>query len=184
MDRSDRLGSEPLLILLVFVDPVGTYYRIFAVVDNSLAINFVHQHARNSQKGRSRRIKKREHGVVHDVLHACRPDICPDLGKNGHKTRRYQMFVVGIFYLENVEADWVLRVDRIKVDYVLETILWDGSQQALNKFSVRIHDRHATACFDVLYGKIAQERCLAGSSLSDYIHVLEAILVFNTKNLG
>ena len=93
------------------------------------------------------------------------------------------MLILGIKYVQDIEANGVIHIHGIEVDDVIHPVLWDLGQHFFHEFAVRVNDAHAMSRSNVLQSHIFQENGLSHPGLADHIHVLAAVVLFYAEDL-
>lgn len=65
------------------------------------------------------------------------------------------LFLVVCF--EDIEADRIFGIRRVKIDNLVRPSAWDEAEDVLNEFSVRVYDTHTVPLPDVPYRHIFEE---------------------------
>src|SRR5579872_1733869 len=104
------------------------------------------------------------------------PAVRPQVLESGDNAGGGQRTTCGDNHGRGIKADRILRFASIKVADLVDARTRDGVENVLGEITVRIDDRNALTCDDVIHREVKEERAFARAGLADDVDVALALL--------
>src|SRR3989344_7265311 len=94
------------------------------------------------------------------------------------------MLVSRVNKLQDIKADMMVGIGRIKINYILHSMRWNSGENCFNIFPVRINHADPVAVLNILDNHIEHQYGLTSTGLSEQINMLAPILALDAiKNV-
>src|SRR3989344_2280601 len=93
------------------------------------------------------------------------------------------MTLIGRHFFHNVKSDRIIKIGRIKIDYVVDSIRRNEFQNAFGRLAVRVNKANASSSQNVLYRHIFQQGGFSHAGFPDDVNVPTTIIDLNPKLL-
>src|SRR3989344_2144902 len=93
------------------------------------------------------------------------------------------MLVFGVNKLKDIEADMVIRIGGIKVNYIFHPLRWNDGKDRFHILAVRVHQADAVAVTDILGNHIKHQYRFTGTRLTEQINMLAPGFALNAKKI-
>src|ERR1035437_697098 len=93
------------------------------------------------------------------------------------------MLVLWVNQLEHIKTDMVIRIGRIEINHVFQTVLWYSREHSLHELAVRVNHANTLAILDVLNNHIEHQNGFTGTGFSENINMLTSVFALDAKKL-